>query len=571
MSSLEKLVAVAMGRDRADLLLKEARVVNVFTGEVIQTNVVIVEDTIAGVGDEYVEAQEIVDLQGQHLAPGLIDAHIHVESSMLTPAAFARAALLDGTTTVICDPHEIVNVAGLAGLEYMARAAAKTPLDFQIMIPSCIPATFLETTGAAWDADATWEAFKRIPTSPGLAEMMNYPGVLEADPGVLARLNIARGTDRLVDGHAPLLKEPALNAYAAVGIGTDHEATTPQEALERIRLGVKVIIREGSAAQDLDSILPVVNRDNKSEFMFGCDDLHPGHLLGEGEITPILRKAAAAGLDPVTAIQLATINPARHYRLKARGAVAPGYRADLVVFHDLKDFKVMEVYKNGERVVKDGSLLKTFETHRDHRLERSVILPDLQGVFSINPPGPTAFANVIAVKPGTIITGWEQVSAGDCTREHDILRVAVLERYGKGGSVGLGLVRGFGLQRGALASTVAHDSHNLVVVGAEERSMETAARHLAKIGGGIVVAEEARVVAELPLPVGGIMSYDDAAAVAGQHSRLQERATRLGCRLPAPFMQMSFLTLAVIPALKITDKGLIDVQRTCRVPLWQRS
>ncbi len=570
MAAVEKLIAVARGKEKADILFSQAQVVNVFTGEILETNVVVVEDTIAGIGDHYSDAHTVVDLQGKYLAPGLIDAHVHIESSMLTPAAFARAALPHGTTSVVCDPHEIVNVAGLVGLEYMNKAAEKTPLDFHVMIPSCIPATLLETTGAAFNSETIWEAFKRIPTSPGLAEMMNFPGVLSSDPGVLSRINVALGTDRLVDGHAPMLENADLNAYIAAGIGTDHETSSEKEALEKVRLGMKVIIREGSAARDLKALLPAVNEKNKNEFMFGCDDLHPEHLVNRGEINYILRLAVAEGMDPVTAVQLATINPARHYRLRRKGAVAPGYQADLVVLNDLREFEVLEVYKNGILTARNGSVLLDIASHRDNRLENTVIIPKIRGRLSSNPPAVNAVANVITVQSGQIITGWEKVHAGYASVENDILKVTVVERYGKNGGISVGMVRGFGLKRGALASTVAHDSHNLVVVGVDEKSMEAAAERVARISGGIAVAEEGNIVADLPLPVGGLMSYEEATDVAARYSQVEQQAFQMGCQLHAPFMTMAFLTLAVIPYLKITDMGLVDVQKYTQVSLWAR-
>ena len=570
LASMEQLIAVARGRTKADLLFSRARVINVFTGEIRETNVPVIGGKIAGIGDDYSEAHTVVDLEGKYLAPGLIDAHVHIESSMLTPAEYARAVLPHGTTAVICDPHEIVNVAGLPGLEFMSRAAAKTPLEFHFMIPSCIPATSLETTGAVFDTEKIWEAFKRLPASPGLAELMNYPGVISADPAVLSRIQIALGTDRLVDGHAPLLTGADLNAYVAAGIGTDHEVTCPEEALERVRLGLKVIIREGSVARNLESILPAVNQSNKSEFMFGTDDKHPGHLVEQGQVDFILKKAVAQGLDPATAVQLATINTARHYRLKGKGAIAPGYSADLVVFNDLERFEVLEVYKEGSLVARQGNVVEEPGAHRDENLENTVKLPDIRGQFALLLPESGAAANVISVKPGQIFTGWEKPPAEDVSVENDLLRIAVVERYGKSGNISVGLVRGFGLQQGALASTVSHDSHNLVVVGVDEQSMELAAEQVAGLGGGLAVACQEKILAQLPLPVGGLLSYEDALQVAARHNEVEQAATRLGCQLPAPFMAMSFLTLAVIPALKITDKGLVDVQKASRVSLWER-
>ena len=565
MASTEKLIAVARGKEKGDILLRGARIVNVFSGEIVDGDVLICEDTIAAVVNKETERKElqaakIVDLDGAFLLPGLIDAHIHVESSMLTPAGFARAALSHGTTAVICDPHEIVNVAGLAGLDFMLRSSRSSPVDFFFMIPSCVPATKMETAGAELDMARIEKAFEMFPEAPGLAEMMNYPGLLEAEEEVLIKIAFARQRGYLVDGHAPFLSGRDLNAYIGAGISSDHECTSAQEALEKVRLGMKVIIREGSAAQDLRALLPAVNEKNFTEFMFGCDDRHPADLLRFGEIDDILRKAVRLGLDPVTAVRMATINTARHYRLKDRGGIAPGLKADLVVVEDLQDFRVREVYKNGKAVFKGGKLRGEFTQHRDPRLEESVRLADLKNKFTLKPPAPQAEANVIVVKGGQIITGWEKLPFSGISVKDDILKVAVAERFNKEGRVAVGLVRGFGLKRGALASTVAHDSHNLIVVGTSDKDMEAAARALSQAGGGLVAVDEGKVCALLPLPVGGLMSYEDAFRVAELHHEVEAAAYNLGCTLPSPFMALSFLALPVVPELKITDRGLVDVK-----------
>lgn len=563
--SLEKIVAVARGKDKGDILFRGGRVVNVFSGEILNADVLVCEDTIAavvkgGLENGGIKAKEIVDLRGAFLLPGLIDAHIHIESSMLTPVGFAQAVLPHGTTAVICDPHEIVNVSGLVGLDFMLKSSLQVPVDFFFMIPSCVPATGMETAGARLGIAETRKALEMFPASPGLAEMMNYPGVLDADDEVLSKVAFALQRGCLVDGHAPLLSGRDLNAYISAGISSDHECTSASEALEKVRLGMKVIIREGSAAQDLEALLPAVNEKNFTEFMFACDDRHPGHLLQFGEINDILRKAVRLGLAPVTAVRMATLNTARHYRLKGRGAIAPGFKADLVVVNDLWDFKVREVYKNGTAVFKDGRILGEYAQYRDPRLEDTVRLPNLEKKFTLKAPAPQALANVIAVKAGQIVTGWEKLPYTGISVKDDILKVAVVERYSGKGGLTVGLVRGFGLKRGAIASTIAHDSHNLIIVGASDEDMEVAARVLSQVGGGLVVVDGKEVSALLPLPVAGLMSYEEACRVAALHHEVETAAHNLGCILPSAFMTLSFLALAVVPELKITDRGLVDVQ-----------
>ncbi|MDO9535990.1 MAG: adenine deaminase [Bacillota bacterium] len=565
---LEKILAVSRGEKKADLIFRNGRVVNVFSGEILQVDVVVCGNTIAAVGDGYVKGHEVMDLKGAYLIPGLIDAHVHVESSMLTPAGFARAVLSHGTTTVIADPHEIANAAGLRGLDFMVNSSRGAPVDFFFMVPSCVPATGMETAGAYLGAEETQKAFEMLHDSPGLGEMMNFPGVLFRDKEVISKIKMALEMGRVVDGHAPSLTGKDLNAYVSAGISSDHECVSSGEALEKIRLGMKVIIREGSAAKDLDALLPAVNEKNFTEFMFGCDDRHPAHLLENGEIDDILRKAVRKGLDPVNAVRMATINPARHYGLKGRGAVAPGYKADLVVVRDLKDFDVLEVYKDGRMVAKEGRILESSPQYHDPQLEDSVRIPDLRGRFSLEPPAQGAIANVITVKAGQIITGWEKVPFYGIGGDDDLAKAAVIERYSGKGGMSLGLVRGFGLKSGAIASTIAHDSHNLIVIGVSDEDMEMATRAAAEMGGGLVVVLDKEVRASLPLPVGGLMSYEDAAGVAAGHKKTEAAAVALGCSLPSPFMTLSFLALPVIPALKLTDRGLFDVKSFSHISLW---
>ncbi|MFA4885018.1 MAG: adenine deaminase [Desulfotomaculaceae bacterium] len=564
---IESIIDVARGNAPADILLKDALVVNVFTGEILKQSVAVKDGVIAGVGD-YDRGEDIFDLAGKYLIPGLIDAHIHIESSMLTPAAFAAAVVPHGVTAVVADPHEIVNVTGLAGLEYMINAASGLPLDIYYMIPSCVPATHLETAGASVGEAEIRECFKKYPRSPGLAEMMNFPGVYLEDREVLGKIRAARESGLLIDGHAPLLGGRDLNAYISAGILTDHECITQEEALEKLRLGMKIIIREGSAARNLRSILPVVTEINCPNLLFGCDDRSPADLVDEGEIDFVLRKAVSCGLDPVMAVQMATINPARHYKLCGLGAVAPGYRADLVVLNNLEDFQAEMVFKAGTLVARDKKLLAGLPMPEDTSMRNTVRLPELKGRLELNIPTGKVLARVIEVLPDQILTRGVLVPAGELTAAQGIARVAVVERHGKNGNVAVGLVRGFGLKSGAIASTVAHDSHNLIIVGLAAGDMELAARTVAETGGGLAVVSGGRVLASLPLPVAGLISDQDARTVAAQHLELHAATKEIGCLLPSPFMTLSFLALPVIPELKITDMGLVDVKRFEFVDLW---
>lgn len=564
---IESIIDVARGNAPADILLKDALVVNVFTREIIKQSVAVKNGIIAGVGD-YEQGQEVFDLTGKYLIPGLIDAHIHIESSMLTPAAFAAAVVPRGVTAVVADPHEIVNVTGLDGLQYMVNSSRGLPLDIICMIPSCVPATPLETAGAVIGAEEIIEAFKRNPESPGLAEMMNFPGVCFKALEVMKKIDTAQRRGCLIDGHAPLLGGRELNAYIGAGISSDHECTTPEEALEKLRLGMKIIIREGSAARNLNALLPIITEKNYPNILFGCDDRSPADLINEGEIDHVLRRAVSGGLDPVMAVRIATISPARHYNLRGKGAVAPGFRADLAVMDDLRGFRAVMVFKDGRLAARGGKLISAPPPAVESGMAGTVRLPELKGRLDIKAPANTVRARVIEVIPDQIFTRKVLVPADELTAANDIARVAVVERHGRNGNVALGFVRGFGLKDGALASTVAHDSHNLILVGTNPADMELAAEAAAAMGGGLAVTCGGRVLAALPLPVAGLMSGQDAVTVAGQHEKVQQAAAQIGCNLPAPFMTMSFLALPVIPELKITDRGLVDVGRFELVNLW---
>lgn len=559
-ADLAKRIAVARGDLRADVLLTNARVVNVFNGEIEQGNVAIFGDRIAGVG-VYQHGKQIFDLNGAYVCPGFIDGHTHIESSMLHPAEYTRAVVPRGTTGVVTDLHEIANVGGVAGLKYIIAWARRLPLSFYFMVPSCVPATNLETAGASLGVEEIRKIMKWKGVM-GLGEVMNFPGVISADVGVIRKVQAAGG--KAVDGHAPGVAGLALNAYVAAGIYSDHESTTLGEAAEKLARGMYVMIREGSSEKNLASLLPLVNEKNYGQCFFVVDDRSCSDLEREGDIDAVLREAVKGGLEPVKAIQMATINPARYLGLRNTGAVAPGYYADLVVMDDLPAFKASLVFYRGRLVAKDGESVfsvppfqevgMTDTFHVRHLSARSLFLP----AENIGRP-------VIEVVPGQIITRKIKPRVkleGDrivSDIEQDILKLAVVERHKATGNVGLGLVKGFGLKKGALASSVAHDSHNIVVVGANDADMLLAVQEVVKMRGGLAVTAEGRVLASLALPLAGLLSLEPLEVVVEQFEEVEKKARELGCALPAPFATLSFLALPVIPELRLTDKGLVDV------------
>lgn len=567
---LDQLLPVARGERPADLLLRNARVVNVFTGELETTDVAIASGVIVGVGPGYRAAQER-DLAGRVLAPGFMDAHMHVESAMVPPAEFARAVVPQGTTTVVIDPHEIANVFGAAGIDYLLAAREGIPLDVFVMLPSAVPASHMETAGAALSA-ADLAPFMQHPAVLGVGEMMNFPGVIAGDPEVLRRAAIA-GAKR-VDGHAPGVRDQALNAYILAGVGSDHECTTVAEAEQRLRRGMYLMIREASNARNLAALLPAVTPANSRRCLLVTDDRTPADLLDEGHINFLVRKAIGLGLDPILAIQMATLNVAEYFGLRGRGAIAPGYRADMVVLDDLSaDFAVLEVYRAGALVAANGQLLAESRTTVPP-LPNSVHLPALTAAsFAI--PAAGERARIIGLVPDQIVTralsDTVRVENGMAVAdpERDILKLAVIERHGRGGAVGLGFVQGFGLREGALASSVAHDSHNIIVVGTNDADMLAAAQALAGMQGGQVAVAGGTVLAAVPLPIAGLMSDQPVETVRAQVDALNAATRGLGCPLHAPFMALSFLALPVIPSLKLTDQGVVDVEQFALVPLFE--
>jgi adenine deaminase len=571
-------IRVAHGDEPADLVLTGGQVVNVLTGEVYPADVAILAGEIAAVGPPGAyRGREQHDVGGQLLCPALIDGHVHVESSMMLPRDFARAVVPHGTLTVIHDPHEIANVCGLDGIRFMLAASAGLPLDVRIMLSSCVPATHMETSGArllAADlATLAWE--DRV---LGIAEVMNYPGVIGGTDDLLRKIDLSLAAGRPVDGHAPGVRGYDIAAYAASGIASDHESFVLEEAREKLRLGFHVLVREGSTTRNLDALLPLITPLTSAHCSFCTDDKHPDDILREGHIDYIVRRAIAGGLDPVLAVQCASYNTARHYGLRDRGAIAPGYRADLLVVDRFPNFNVTGVYRAGALVAAEGRLLEDPPPTevppaftQTMRIDPACVA-ETSTYLQVPADGGNR-VHVIVMIPHQIVTGRDVATlpvvdgrlAADLSR--DVLKVAVWERHTACGNVGVGFVRGFGLQRGAIGSSVAHDSHNIVVVGTNDADMLLAARTVGAMGGGQAAVADGQVLVQVPLEVAGLMSarpYEEMARLA--HEEVAA-AQALGCTLPNPFIAMSFVALPVIPSLKLTDFGLVDVEQFAVIPL----
>jgi adenine deaminase len=541
-------------------VLAGGHVLSVFTREWLDVDVAVKDGHVVGLG-RY-EGRDRIDVSDAYLVPGFIDAHMHIESSKLTVDEFAHAVLAHGTTTVVADPHEIANVLGTDGIHWLLDCCADLPLDVYVMASSCVPASRFESPRRPF-TPGDIESLLRRHRTIGVAEMMNFPGVIAGLDSELAKLET--GLTDHVDGHAPGVRGPALNAYIAAGIRSDHEATTFEEALEKRRLGMWVMLREASIARNLRDLLPLVKEYGTERCMFCTDDREPDFIVEQGHINQMVRVAVSDGISPEDAVVMATINPATYHRLRHLGAITPGYQADILVLDDLTSFNPRQVFKRGTspRFVK----LEVPEWVR-----RTVSLAPVDaGSFRI-PAGPTKI-RVIRVIAAQLLTGVDAVEparrdgclVADPSR--DLVKIAVLERHHASGRIGLGFATNLGLQRGAFASTVAHDAHNIVVLGVDDSDMAACAMRLAEIGGGIVIAEGGRVVEELPLPVAGLMSDRPLAEVHDRLRSMERRLNGMGVSITAPFMTLSFLALSVIPELKITDRGLVDVNRFELVPL----
>jgi adenine deaminase len=558
MRNLQQKLSIARGERPAELLFKNAQLVNVLSGEIYPASVAVDDGRVVGIGDY--EAKKVIDLKGAYLAPSLIDGHFHVESSMLTAPEFARAVVPHGTGALVIDPHEYANVLGLDGIRYVLESTKGLPLDFFIMLPSCVPATPFETAGARLTADdlKLMIADERI---AGVAELMNYPGVYLGEESELAKIHAGKGKN--IDGHAPGLTGRNLNAYVLAGVRSDHESTELAEAQEKLRLGLHLLLREGSTERNLATLIPLINASNAVNCSFATDDKLAGDLASEGHIDHCVRKAIQMGLPAITALQIATINTARHYRLRNFGAIAPRFWADFIVFDDLKNFSVRQTWKKGGLVAEDGKYLAS----------QPVIVPQPRSTMNLRYRAPADFEvrsnraakiRVIEIVPNQIVTRQiiesARIENGQIVPdlERDILKLVVVERHRSSGNVGVGFVRGFKLKTGALASTVAHDAHNVVVVGANDSDITLAIKELETMGGGQVAVKSGKVAAALPLPIAGLVSDHPLPEVIRSIEELNAAAREMGCSLAAPFMTLSFLSLSPIPELKLTDQGLID-------------
>lgn len=554
-----KIINTARGLEKADLVIKNANLVNVLTYEIYKTDIAITDGIIVGLGDGYIGEKEI-NAEGKFISPSFIDGHVHLESSMLMPSEFAKLVVPSGTTTVITDPHEISNVLGLHGISFIKNAVEDLPLDVYCMLPSCVPATSFETSGFDLHSYDLSMLIDR-PWILGLAEMMNFTGVLNNDPDVMSKIELAHSHNKRIDGHAPQLTGKDLCAYIASGVSSDHECTTPEEAKEKLRLGIYIMVREGTAAKDLNALIPVLKEMNTDKCIFVTDDRHPHDL--KSHINGMVRTCVKAGIDPIKAIRIASLNPAEYFGLKNVGAIAPGYRADLLILPNLESFEPEVVIKNGNVVAKNGKLID---------FEPKELPGATRGSVNVRWIERTAFqikaeknlVKTIEVIPNQLITRAIESKIklvdglAESNVEDDVLKICVIERHRASGNIGKGFVKGFKLKSGAIASTVAHDSHNMVIIGTNDEDMYKAAVRIIKMQGGKVVVNNGEVLAELPLPIAGLMSDKNYEFVTTSCDELNRAAASLGCELGDPFMAMGFLSLPVIPELKITDKGVFD-------------
>lgn len=560
-ATLTRMILAGQGKAPADLVIKDVQLLDVITGAITRTDIAIVGDRIVGTYARY-EGDVVIDGKGRFAVPGFIDTHLHIESSLVTPFEFDRCVLPHGVTTVICDPHEIANVLGAEGIKYFLDCAERTVMDIRVNLSSCVPATAFETSGAALEI-ANLEPFRAHPKVIGLAEMMNFPGVLNADPGIIAKLEAFQGGH--IDGHAPLLSGTALNGYLAAAIRTDHEATSAAEAREKLAKGMAILIREGSVSKDLNALAEVLD-ENTSSFVALCtDDRNPLDIAEEGHLDSSIRRLIAMGRPLHHVYRAASHSAARIFGLRDRGLVAPGWRADIALLDSLEDCRVSDVVTGGRRVVPE--LFAVRQLVEPVGL-RSMKAKPVKAEDFIVPARPDRNQTpVIGVKPGLILTFRESAALPVSEQgtlpdlAADVLKVTVIERHGRNGNIGRGFVKGFGLKRGAIASSVGHDSHNITVIGATDEDMAVAVNRLIELRGGFVVSDGGQVTAELALPIAGLMSPKPFEEVTHDLHALREAAYKLDCSLPEPFLQVAFLALPVIPHLKMTDRGLFDVDK----------
>lgn len=569
---LKHLIDVAAGREPADLVIKNCMVVNVFTGRIVPGDIAVCGDRIAGIGSY--EGRQTVDARGKYAAPGFIDSHIHIESCYVTPEEISRLLVPHGAATIIADPHEIVNVCGIPGLDYMMEAAKDAALDIKYMLPSCVPSTFFEHAGAIVDAAQMEEPIRRD-NILGLGEFMDYPGVISASDSVLEKLLVAKKAGKLIDGHAPSVAGLELNAYAAAGIQGDHECSTVEEMNDRLERGMYVLMRQGSACHNLRTLVKGVTPENSRRCLLCSDDRQPKTIFSEGHMDNHLRICVEEGLDPVTAIRMATLNAAECFRLHDRGALAPGYRADIVLLDDLKDFRVRKVWLGGTLCAEDGRYLPQVHRHDAAAVRGSIRLKDFSAEkFKMHLTSNKV--NVIGILPGGVVTKKDTAEIrldadGEFVwqPEQDIVKVAVLERHHYTGNVACGFLKGYGIQAGAVALSVAHDSHNIIVCGVSDQEMESAVLALEKQQGGIVLVKDGQVIASMPLPIAGLMSDQSGEWVEQKLTEIHEKAfSQLGIQTGVePVMTLCFMSLPVIPEMKLTDMGLFDVTEFHFIPV----
>ena len=551
-----RIVEVAAGRQRADLVLKNASYVNVFSNRICQGDIAVAEGLIVGMGSY--EGEIEADMSGKLVLPGFIDAHIHLESAMVSPREFVKAVLPHGTTTVITDPHEIANVMGADGIEYMLQATEGLPVDVRFMLPSCVPSTPMDESGAVLDY-RTIDSFYDHPRVQGLAEMMNYPGVISGDSQVIEKIVAAQAHHKKIDGHAPGLVGNDLNAYIAAGVYSDHECYDSADAIAKLERGQVIMIREGTAAHNLEALMPLLTPAYADRCMFCCDDKHPSDLLEKGHIDFNIREAIRLGADPILAVKAATHNAAKYFLLNNRGAIAPGYLADFVIVDDLRRFNIQQVYKKGA-LMYDGAAVTDFPAPEID----PYLVKRAHDTFHVSPLSAQDFAErrprgIIGMVPGEIVTE-DQGYSDHIDVEWDILKIAVIERHKNTHHIGIGYLQGYGLRSGAIATSVSHDSHNIIVVGANEEDMAAAVNRIVANRGGIAVVEGGQVLAELPLAIAGIMSDDTLENVNQALEDAKAAAFRLGVNPGVdPFMTLSFMSLPVIPTLRLTTRGVIDV------------
>ncbi|RDI96219.1 adenine deaminase [Meiothermus sp. QL-1] len=575
LAELQYAVDVALGRRPGSLLLRNARLLNVFSLTVQPAHILLAGPLVAAVGEAYAEAQaeEVIDLEGRWVAPGLIDGHVHLESSLVTPAEYARGVVPRGVTGVVTDPHEIANVAGVAGIEWLMEASEGLPLEVYVTVPSSVPSTPLETSGARLGL-AEMERLLAHPRVVGVAELMSFPAILAAEAGELEKVRLAERFRKSPEGHAPTLVGPALQGYLATGIASDHESTALEEGRAKLEAGCFLMVREGSTTRNLAALAPLFRPEHADRIGLVTDDRLPSDLIREGGVDFLVRKAIALGVDPVYAVRAGSYNVARHYGLRRRGAVAPGFQADLVVLEDLATFRAASVYQRGQRVAEGGRILVELPKAKPSAaVSHTVRLPPL-ALETLRIPARGGRVRVIRAIPHQVLTAEELVEPtlrdGEVVADpaRDLAKLVCIERHGRAGRVGVGLVTAFGLQRGALACTVGHDHHNLMAVGVRDEDLLLAARRLEALGGGMVAVAEGEVLAELALPIAGLITDEPLEVVEARLQALEAAARALGVHLPEPYMVLSFLGLAVIPELRLTDHGLVDVRRGALVPLW---